>query len=157
MNEPRNEPAGRPRHEPIGLQVNRVGRTLSRAFDEALAGAGGTLPTWLILVSLKSRTWGTQRELAKSLGLEGATLTHHLTKLETAGLVRRTRDPDNRRVQRVELTEDGDAAFHRMREAAMAFDARLREGLSEDELQSAREVLARLQANVSPRESPDSP
>ena len=139
----------RPRHEPIGLQVNRVGRTLSRAFDDALGEAGGTLPTWLILVSLKSRTWGTQRELAKSLGLEGATLTHHLAKLEKAGLVRRTREPGNRRVQRVELTEEGDAAFHRMREAAMAFDARLREGLEEEDLDRAREVLARLQANVS--------
>lgn len=138
-----------PRQEPIGLQVSRVGRTLSRAFDEALASAGGTLPTWLILVSLKRQSWETQRELAGALGLEGATVTHHLTRLEQAGLVTRTRDPGNRRVQRVELTEEGDAAFHRMRKAAMTFDARLRDGLDEDDLARAREVLARLQANVS--------
>jgi MarR family transcriptional regulator for hemolysin len=52
-------------------------------------------------------------------------------------------------VQRVELTEEGDAAFHRMRKAAMAFDARLRDGLDEDDLARAREVLVRLHANVS--------
>jgi MarR family transcriptional regulator for hemolysin len=137
-----------PRQEPIGLQVSRVGRTLSRAFDQALVDAGGALPTWLILLSLKSKSWETQRELARALGLEGATVTHHLRRLEDAGLVTRTRDPGNRRVQRVELTKDGDAAFHRMRKAAMAFDARLREGLDEDDLSRAREVLARLQANV---------
>jgi MarR family transcriptional regulator, transcriptional regulator for hemolysin len=138
-----------PRQEPIGLQVSRTGKALSRAFDEALAGAGGTLPTWLILVSLKRQSWKTQRELAQVLGIEGATLTHHLAGMERAGLITRTRDPANRRVQRVELTDDGDAAFHRMREAAMGFDARLRDGLDEDDLAHAREVLARLLANVS--------
>jgi MarR family transcriptional regulator, transcriptional regulator for hemolysin len=138
-----------PRQEPIGLQVSRTGKALSRAFDEALAGAGGTLPTWLILVSLKRQSWKTQRELAQVLGIEGATLTHHLAGMERAGLITRTRDPANRRVQRVELTDDGDAAFHRMREAAMGFDTRLRDGLDEDDLARAREVLARLLANVS--------
>jgi MarR family transcriptional regulator for hemolysin len=69
--------------------------------------------------------------------------------MERAGLVTRTRDPANRRVQRMELTEEGDAAFHRMREAAAAFDKRLRSGLEEADIERTREVLARLQANVS--------
>jgi MarR family transcriptional regulator for hemolysin len=139
----------KPREEPIGLYVNRTAKALSRAFDHALAAAGGSLPTWLILVSLKSRSWGTQRELAGALGIEGPTLTHHLDALEGAGLVTRTRDPANRRVQRVELTEEGDAAFQRMRRAATAFDRRLRSGLSDGEVEQVRELLGRLLANVS--------
>jgi MarR family transcriptional regulator for hemolysin len=138
-----------PRQEPIGLYVTRTSKALSRAFDEALVSAGGSLSSWLVLVSLKSRTWGTQRELAKSLGIEGATLTHHLDAMERAGLVTRTRDPANRRVQRMELTEEGDAAFQRMRHAAVAFDQRLRSGLDEADIERTREVLARLKANVS--------
>ena len=70
--------------------------------------------------------------------------------MERAGLVTRTRDPANRRVQRMELTEEGDAAFHRMRAAAAAFDKRLRSGLDEADIERTREVLARLRANVSP-------
>ena len=139
----------RPREEPIGLYVSRTAKALSRAFDEALASAGGSLPTWLILVSLKSRSWGTQRELAQALGIEGPTLTHHLDAMERAGLVTRTRDPANRRVQRMELTEEGDAAFQRMRRAATAFDRSLRSGLSDGEIEQVRELLARLHANVS--------
>lgn len=139
----------RPREEPIGLYVSRTAKALSRAFDEALASAGGSLPTWLILVSLKSRSWGTQRELAQALGIEGPTLTHHLDALERAGLVTRTRDPANRRAQRMELTEEGDAAFQRMRRAATAFDRRLRSGLSDGDIERVRELLARLRANVS--------
>jgi MarR family transcriptional regulator for hemolysin len=139
----------KPREEPIGLYVSRTAKVLSRAFDDALSAAGGSLPTWLILVSLKSRSWGTQRELAAALGIEGPTLTHHLDALEGAGLVTRTRDPANRRVQRVELTQEGDAAFHRMRRAATTFDRRLRAGLSDEQVGEVRALLGRLRANVS--------
>jgi MarR family transcriptional regulator, transcriptional regulator for hemolysin len=66
---------------------------LARAFEQELALAGGSLPTWLILLSLKRRSWRTQRELAEALGIEGPTLTHHLAGLDRAGLVKRTRDP----------------------------------------------------------------
>ena len=109
----------RSRIEPIGRQVTRTAKVLGRAFEEELARAGGSLPTWLILLSLKSRAWRTQRELAEALGIEGPTLTHHLTGLERSGLVTRTRDPDNRRVQRVELTQAGDATFQRLRRAGV--------------------------------------
>ena len=54
---------------PIGLQVQRTAKALNRAFDQALAEAGGSLPTWLILLSLKTRRWETQRELAAAVGI----------------------------------------------------------------------------------------
>ena len=47
-------PMGPPVAEPIGLQVTRTAKLLSRAFDDALAEAGGSLPVWLVLVSVKS-------------------------------------------------------------------------------------------------------
>ena len=138
----------RPPVEPIGLRVARTGRALSRAFDLALADAGGSLPTWLILLSVKSGRSATQRELAEAVGIQGPTLTHHLDGLERARLITRTRDPENRRIQRVELTPEGDAAFLRLRKAAMAFDERLRSAISEEELSGLREVPARLEANL---------
>jgi MarR family transcriptional regulator, transcriptional regulator for hemolysin len=139
----------RPTAEPIGLHLARTAKVVSRAFDDALAEAGGSRPVWLILVSLKSGSWGTQRELAKSLGIEGATLTHHLDGLERTGLVTRSRDPDNRRVQRMELTKEGDEAFHRLRKAAVEFDERLRDGIPERDVDHLRALLGRLHANVS--------
>jgi MarR family transcriptional regulator, transcriptional regulator for hemolysin len=146
-------PMTRPMKEPIGLDVTRTAKTLSRAFEQELAAAGGTLPTWLILLSVKSGRAATQRELARAVGIEGATLTHHLAGLESAGVISRTRDPENRRVQRVELTEEGDAAFERLRKAAQRFDARLRRGLDDDQVDSLRELLGRLEENVSGAES----
>ena len=139
----------RPPLAPIGLHVTRVAKTLSRAFDDALAAEGGSVPTWLILLSLKTGRPETQRELARAIGIEGPTLTHHLDALERNGLVRRSRDGTNRRVVRVDLTAAGDAAFLRLRRAAQAFDERLREGIGDDDLARVRELLAALQANAS--------
>ncbi|GAA5136859.1 MarR family winged helix-turn-helix transcriptional regulator [Pseudonocardia adelaidensis] len=137
---------------PIGRQLASTAKEVSRAFGEALADAGGSEHVWLILLALKTRENANQRALAAAVGIQGATLTHHLNGMEESGLVRRRRDPRNRRIQVVELTAEGDAAFHRMRAAAVAFDERLRGDLSDDDLECVGAVLARLRANVA-RES----
>lgn len=137
-----------PRQQPIGLAVANTAKRLSRAFDEALTAAGGSRPTWLILLALKTERTETQKQLAEAIGIEGATLTHHLDAMERSGLVRRERLPENRRVQRVELTRKGEKAFLRMRDAAIAHDARLREGLDEDDVERMRAVLARMEENL---------
>ena len=135
---------------PIGLCLNQAARTVERAFDEALAEAGGTLPVWLILLNLKIRKPGTQRELAEAVGVREATLTHHLNAMDARGLITRTRDAANRRVQVVTLTETGEAAFLRLREAAMAFDTKLRAGFTAADLATLSTLLAHLAANVGP-------
>jgi len=133
---------------PIGRQLASTAKEVSRAFGEALATAGGSEHVWLILLALKTRENANQRELAAAVGIQGATLTHHLNGMEENGLVVRRRDPQNRRIQVVELTPAGEAAFHRLRAAAVDFDERLRGDLSDDELEHVSEVLARLRANV---------
>lgn len=138
----------RPDRTPVGLVLTRTSKTVSRAFDETLAASGGSLPVWLILLTLKTQQLGNQRELAKAVGIEGATLTHHLTAMENEGLVTRRRDPANRRVQQVELTERGDALFLRLAGAAAAHDQRLRAGFSDDEVAVLSDLLDRLAHNM---------
>ena len=133
---------------PIGLRLAQAAREVERAFDEALGAAGGTLPVWLILLNLKIRKPGNQRELAEAVGVREATLTHHLNSMDARGLVTRTRDAANRRIQVVALTEAGETMFVRLREAATAFDARLRSGLDYADLATLSELLGRLAANA---------
>lgn len=141
-------PDGPPHLPPLGLLLAHTAKAVSRAFDDALSEAGGSMPTWLILLTLKTRTVHNQRELAEAVGIGGATLTHHLDRLEGNGLVRRARGEDNRRIQRVELTEAGETAFLRLREAAIDFDERLRHGLSGSDVEAGRRLLGALRANV---------
>ena len=138
----------RPTDPPIGRAVSDAAKRLGRAFDAALAEAGGTLPTWLILLALKQQRWRTQLDLAQAVGIGNPTLTHHVDGLERAGLVKRVRDRDDRRVIRVELTDAGDEMFHRLRRVATAFDRRAAKGLTREELAQLRGLLERLEANV---------
>jgi MarR family transcriptional regulator, transcriptional regulator for hemolysin len=137
-----------PSQPPIGREVAATAKALDRAFAAALAEAGGTLPAWLVLLALKQQPHRTQQEIARAIGIGGPTLTHHLDGMEAAGLVARSRGSVDRRAVRVELTAEGDAMFQRLREAAMAFDSRIRDGVPAADLDRVRDVLARLRANV---------
>ena len=133
---------------PIGLHLNQAARTVERAFDEALAQAGGTLPVWLVLLNLKIHRPDNQKKLAEFVGITEATLTHHLNAMDASGLISRTRDEANRRIHVVALTEAGEAAFLRLRSAAIAFDATLRAGLADDDVAQLGALLGQLAANV---------
>ena len=145
---PGQMPPGRPGQMPVGMLVARVGKAFDRAFDEALAAAGGTRPTWLILLAVKSGAGTTQTELAKHVGISGPTLIHHLDRLESTALVARTRDPANRRPYTITLTPAGDELFVRLRDAAVAFDRRLRDGISDRRIAELRGVLTALRDNL---------
>ena len=142
-------PPGPPASLPLGLHLARAAREITRAFDDALAEAGGSQPIWLVLISLKTRRLASQRELADAVGIREATLTHHLNAMDASGLITRRRDPENRRVHLVELTPAGEQAFFRMRKAAFAFNDRLRAGFGEEELAEFERVLDRLRGNAS--------
>ena len=139
---------------PVGLRLARTAKTLSRAFDDALAKAGGSLPVWLVLISLKSQQLGNQRALAEAVGIREATLTHHLNAMDAQGLITRRRDPANRRVHLVELTEAGETIFGRLRGAALEFDRRLRDGISSEDVAVLNDLLGRLEHNVADDRKP---
>jgi MarR family transcriptional regulator for hemolysin len=138
----------RPARIPIGLQLAQAARLVGRAFDDALGSAGGSLPVWLILLNLKTRNLASQRELAEAVGIREATLTHHLTAMESSGLVSRRRDAANRRIQVVELTAAGEDMFARLGTVALAFDQQLRREVYEAQIAELEAVLRQLKANV---------
>jgi MarR family transcriptional regulator for hemolysin len=136
------------KHPPIGLQLARTARAVTAAFEHAMAEAGGSASTWQVLLIVRSQQWGNQAEIARAMGITGATLTHHLNALERQGLVRRWREESNRRVQRVELTEEGAALFERLRAVAVAHDQRLRAELTDAEVEQLGALLGRLRAGL---------
>jgi MarR family transcriptional regulator, transcriptional regulator for hemolysin len=138
----------RPARTPIGIALTRAAKVTGAAFDDAMNRAGGSLPVWLILLALKTHQGANQRELASAVGIQGATLTHHLNGMESAGLVTRRRDPANRRVHIVELTEAGQALFGQLAGVAREFDRRLRAGIDDDQLNGFAETLSRLERNL---------
>jgi MarR family transcriptional regulator for hemolysin len=140
----------RPTQTPLGLALAQTAKAVGRAFDDTLTSAGGSRPAWLILLALKTGQPRTQTDLASVVGIREATLSHHLTAMESDGLVARVRNPDNRRVQQVSLTPAGDEQFLVLARAARAHDRRLTTRLSDKETAALRTLLSRLRDNVAP-------
>ena len=61
----------------------------------------------MVMCALWEREGVTQTELSERLGVQPATVTNALRRLERRGLVRRTSDEDDQRVSRVFPTEAG--------------------------------------------------
>jgi len=135
--------------EPVGRQIVFTGRSIQEAFSAALAEVGGSLATWVVLSALSDVGIVSQAVLASHVHLEGATITHHVDRLESAGLVQRRLDPQDRRIRRLELTPAGEELHGRMLTAAQAFERKVTAGLAERDVTTVRRVLARIAANLS--------
>lgn len=138
----------KPDLSPIGLVLAQTAKSCGRAFEDALADAGGSTPVWLVLRALAWSEHRTQTDIAAEVGIQGPTLTHHLNNMERDGLILRERAPGNRRAHVVSLTAEGQALFERLKAAAIAHDVRIRQGFTPEDVARLRDLLNRLAGNV---------
>lgn len=87
-------------------------------------------------------------DLAECTGVSRATITGLLDGLQRDGLVERMSDPEDRRVVRVKLTQDGEALLERVRPAYFRWFARILEPLSESEREHLVHLLEKVQARI---------
>jgi len=144
----------KPPLEPVGRQLVFTAKAMREAFEDALAAAGGSLPSWVVLSALAEVGCLSQAALASHVHLEGATITHHIDKLEAAGLVRRGLDPTDRRVRRLELTEAGAELHARMLSEAIRLQGILMAGLTADDRAALARCLEVIQANLAGSSAP---
>jgi MarR family transcriptional regulator, transcriptional regulator for hemolysin len=134
--------------EPVGRQLVFTAKSMREAFEDMLAAEGATLPSWVVLSGLADVGCVTQGALATHVHLEGATITHHVDRLEKAGLVRRQLDPDDRRVRRLELTDAGAELHARLLGAVIRLQQRVLAGIDPSDMAALARCLEIIQANL---------
>lgn len=105
---------------------------------------------YLLARSLATQGVATISSLAARLDLDATTVTRQVAAMEAAGYVRRTADPDDRRVSRIELSAAG---RRRMEEVRTARAARLDTHLgdwSEPDRRRFAELLGRFNTAIGP-------
>jgi MarR family transcriptional regulator for hemolysin len=132
----------------VGRDLALLAKALRARFEARLAEAGASFPAWAVLSCAIAEEGLSQRELAERMGIEGATLTKHLDRLEAEGLIARQRDSDDRRIVRVSPTSAARRLHTRMAAVAAGLDADLVAGLSPDEVGGLRRLLAHLMTNL---------
>jgi MarR family transcriptional regulator for hemolysin len=133
-----------PVEERLGKQLAWASKAALGSFDQALSGIGSSFHTFLVLRHVDGYPGASQRELARRLGIEGPTLTHHLDRLVAEGLVKRVRGRDDRRTSSTVLTPKGQAHLRKVDRFADTLDAEFCSLFSEPELQAFRDCLQRI-------------
>ena len=134
--------------EPLGRQLVFTAKAMRQVFEATLEAAGGSLASWVVLSTLAEQGCVSQAVLAGHVRLEGATITHHVDRLEAAGLVRRLLDPSDRRVRKLELTDAGSELHALLFDAVVRLQAEVMAGLDDDDRAVLGRSLAVIQANL---------
>ena len=139
----------------IGALLSRVKAeslaTLDRelAADKRLAGLELSAAQYIIIANLAGPDGPkSAADLCKVITYDAGAMTRMLDRLESKGLIRRSRSAHDRRLMNLELTEEGRAAYPRMREISMMVANRLLRGFTKSEARQLEGFLLRMLENA---------
>ena len=140
----------------IGAQLSRVKVEMLAAVDRELAQDKRLAPLemsaaqWIIIANLAAGPGEPKSaaDLCKVISYDAGAMTRMLDRLEAKGLIRRTRSSEDRRLMKLELTEEGRAAYPRMREISMAIANRFLRGFTKAEARQLEGFLNRMLDNA---------
>lgn len=135
----------------VGYQVRSTHRALQRYLRTKIEPHGVTLGMWYFLRVLWQGDGLTQRELSRRIGTMEPTTLNAIASMERGGLVHRVRDANDRRRQRVFLTEKGRALQAELVPLAGEVVRDASAGLTLRELAMLLDVLGTIQANLADR------
>lgn len=136
---------------PIGI-VGRISR-LAREIEDRLEPVyreHGLEPGWHDVLATLRRSGGTLRptDLTNASMLTSSGTTKRLDKLEAAGLIARTADPDDRRGTLISLTAAGRRLIDGLTPAHLDNERRILGALSEADQRRLADLLRRLQLGL---------
>lgn len=132
------------------LQV--AAHRLQKAADRGVMDtAGVTTAQAAVLAIVGGEPDATQRSIARQLGLNESAMTAMVGRLVAQQLLTRTRDPDDARSWKLELTREGDAALKALGPAFQSVNARIAATLEPEALVALCDALTRLAAEFDER------
>jgi DNA-binding MarR family transcriptional regulator len=115
--------------------------------DRDLAPLDVTSAQFIIVSALSSGTAKSAADLCKEISYDAGAMTRMIDRLEYKGLLQRSRQPNDRRLVNLELTERAIAAMPSMRYASMRVLNRFLRGFSREEARKLEELLTRMLEN----------
>lgn len=150
----RELPAGTGIGETLGMLLMSTGKQVADrvkpAFDaENLRPRHGDL-----LKALAGSPSTTQQQLVETLAVDPSVLVGLLNELEQDGLIRRVRDPRDRRRHLVEISPRGLQTLDHLRNAVHIVEQEFFAGLTDDEMETLRRLLTVIRDGMTPSQSP---
>ncbi|BAN47636.1 MarR family transcriptional regulator [Metapseudomonas resinovorans] len=133
----------------FAMQLAQMSRAWRAELDRRLAGMGLSQARWLVLLHLsRFEEPPTQRELAKSVGVEGPTLARLLDSLEAQQLIRRMAVAEDRRAKKIDLCPPARPLIEKIEAISSQLRQELFAGIDDEELARCQQVHERILANL---------
>lgn len=135
--------------EQLCFSLYTAQRLVTAAYRPILDELGLTYPQYVAMLTLWESAPLTMGELGERLGLDYGTVTPLIKRLEAAGIVQRSRVPEDERTVLIALTEQGAA----LRDRAVGVPDTIADvmALEAPEFTALKDALEHLSANVSSR------
>ena len=126
------------------FQLGIAGAQITRSFSLLIQHTGLTHKQVGLLAVVDTGMASSQREIATQLGVAPSLVVSLVDQLASIGAVRRTRSRTDRRVQVVEITNEGRQLLRLATDAAKKLDVELHKHLSPADLQALDRLLPTL-------------
>jgi DNA-binding MarR family transcriptional regulator len=139
----------------VGALLSRVRVEMLAALDRELSSDRRLAPLelsaaqFIVIANLAgAEEPKSASDLCKGISYDAGAMTRMLDRLEGKGLIRRNRSPHDRRLMHLELTEEGRAAYPRMREISLTVANRFLRGFTKAEARQLEGLLTRMLENA---------
>jgi DNA-binding MarR family transcriptional regulator len=134
--------------EAIGALIGLARKTIINKIDAELAPFDVSAAQWLVVLLVGENAVSSATGLCEKLTYDPGAMTRLLDRLESKGIVRRARSPEDRRTIQLELTENGKALYPKIIAAMADVNNSLLRGFSHDEVSQLEGYLRRMLANA---------
>jgi DNA-binding MarR family transcriptional regulator len=128
----------------VGEHLKRAYAAACASFDSEVGKLGLARAEFAVLSIVRGNPGINIKQLASALAIAPPNLGRMLDRLEARRLVARRRSGDDRRVQRIELTEDGVRLRSRSAKAARDADTAATRRLSSEECDLLKDLLRKI-------------
>jgi DNA-binding MarR family transcriptional regulator len=129
---------------PLGLALHELSRLFRRKFEAQARQLGFTEGQWRTLWTLSRKQGISQARLADFLEMQPISLVRVLDRLESAGLIERRPDPNDRRAVQLYPTAAADPILNQLRGYAEELQANLIREMSAGEIEQCVTTLDRV-------------
>src|SRR5215813_12962524 len=144
----RSRDGGYPPLESAGYLVRDAHRAFQKLLEKRIAAYGISRGQWYFLRVLWIEDGLSQRELSARVGMMEPTTVIALRSMEKAGLIRRARMSDDKRVAKVWLTAKAKRMREEMLVVARGINADACQGVAREELEAFRRAITRMTENL---------
>jgi DNA-binding MarR family transcriptional regulator len=131
----------------VGYLINQARTKLKEAIDRELSQFDITAAQFVVLSMLAANSPESAAQLCRESSYDPGAMTRMIDRLEKKHFLRRVRNPSDRRVVSLELTEQGRAIQPTLRASSLHVASRFLRGFSQNEVEQFENLLERLLKN----------